>query len=326
MRELPIVFGQQDFLQLLGFSPTVTIAQAGCYLCSFATLARACGKQTDPVDLNTQFKVHKLYVDEDEMLDDNLTKIFPDIIYQESLHYEAIPADLNKLKELLSDPTLWVILEIDLGNNFNHFVLCTGVNGIVSIADPMTKSVIDFATRYGDPAKNILKYVVYKGTPVLPPVEVVNQQPLIDSLRLDRDKNWNLYQDEIKKNDDLTKENTGLQQNIAAVQTRNATLAGEIQKMETEDATAIDKGIKLQGIVTDYQDYLHAIAERVGVSFDAGKLADTTELILGSIDALKRPQVTPEPIQTPILTTEQIKPLISKKWWMSFFFKTPQKK
>lgn len=304
LRQFPIVFNQLEYIQPLG-KGIQTIAQSGCYLCSFATLAKACGKNITPVSLNQTLIDKLLYVNQNEQVDDNLTKVFPDLVYQESLHYETIPADLEKLRSLMADPSTWVILEIDLGSGFTHFVLCAGINGVVSIADPEGGVIIDFASKYGDPAKNILKFVVYKGTPVIMD-GTVDQQALIDQLRTDRDKNWNLYQEEEKKNADLTTENTNLQTNISQVQKRNSELATQIADMEKADSTAVDKGIALQGLVTDLQDYIHAIADSVKVHYDSSKIKDTVELILGAIAALKKPVDNTPPVQQPLDTNTTI--------------------
>ena len=50
-RILPIVFGQRDYLQQLG-TKGGSIADYGCFVTTFATLAKACGKETDPIELN----------------------------------------------------------------------------------------------------------------------------------------------------------------------------------------------------------------------------------------------------------------------------------
>lgn len=297
VRLFPIVFSQLDYLQKLG-TGTQTIAQSGCYLTSFANLAKACGKNVTPASLNQEFIQKRLYINLNEMVDDNLTKIFPDLIYQESLHYESISTDLDKLRTLLSDPTNWVILEIDLGNKFTHFVLCAGINGVVTIADPEGGVIIDFASKYGDPVKNILKFVVYKGTPAIMD-GTADQQTLIDQLRTDRDKNWNLYQTEEKKNADLATENTNLQTNISQVQKRNGELLDQMATMEKADSTAIDKGIQLQGLVTDLEDYLHAIADSVKVQYDILKIKDVVEAILGAVATFEKPVPPPtSPIDT----------------------------
>lgn len=309
-RQVPFVYDQRDYLQNLGTGST-TIADYGCYLTSFSQCLLYYGKYVNPVQLNTLFIQKNLFVNLNEMVDDNLTKVYPDVIYQESLHYEAIPADLEKIKTLLSDPTLYIILEIDEGGTHRHFVTCLGVNGVVTIANPWTGEIEDFAKLYGDPVKNILKVVVYKGTPHLTS-DTIDQQPLIDQLRTDRDKNYNLYTEEQKKNADLTTENTSLQTNIAQVQQRNASLADQISQMEKADSTAVDKGVALQVLVTDLQDYLHAIADSVKVQFDGSKLKDVVEAILGAINALQKP-LPPEtpPIDTPTETVNNVNILMS---------------
>lgn len=189
VRPLPIIFGQRDYLQRLG-SSAGTIAEYGCYVTSFAILARACGKETDPVELNRVLTERDMYLNGNLMYDNNLTKIFPDLVYQQTIEFKNAnkntPADLSLLRELMKDPTTWVIVKIQVPPPFNtHFALVTGINGVVTIADPLTKRHEDFAQRYGDPAANIMKFVVYKGTPV-------SSEQVSETVRNERDINWNM--------------------------------------------------------------------------------------------------------------------------------------
>lgn len=263
---------------MLGGGPG-TIKDYGCYLTSMATLAKACGKTITPWMLNQAFLQNQLFVGMMISSDDDLTKVFPDIIYQQTLHYEQVPADLTQLKTLMDDPTMWVILEIDLGNGNTHFVLCLGVNGVISIADPETGACIDFASKYGDPATNILKFVVYKGTPAsvdstalqslqsqLKEAEGVNQQQTqtISTLQLTLKQQ---QEDDNAKILDLTTQNGKLQTQIDEYTTEIKTLNEEVgsaadlaAKASTQKSSVIESGIKAKSVLEELQERIQLIA------------------------------------------------------------------
>ena len=177
MKQLPQVFSQQDprwSSILLGSSPTVTIGQDGCYITSFAMIADYYGKNITPIDVNNFFKTNALFASTDLVSNDNdLQQMFSDIPYQTTDHYESVPADLAKLQGYMQDNSLMVVLCIDLGGGSMHFVVavdCDGTN--VTIANPWTGHIEPFAQLYGDATKNILKFIVYKGTPAAQPIPV----------------------------------------------------------------------------------------------------------------------------------------------------------
>ena len=131
MRTLPQVFSQRDpqwTADLMGTS-TVTLGDDGCYVTSFAMLSCYYGKQTTPEVLNKYLTDNKLYVEGDCIGSDNtLQSVYPDILYQQSLNYpDPTPADLNELKALMTDPTVSVILEIELAPGDTHFVVLYGL-------------------------------------------------------------------------------------------------------------------------------------------------------------------------------------------------------
>jgi len=151
----------------LGTAEGATISLFGCLICSFAAKACYYGHQITPDALNDIFTRQNLYANGDYVSNDNdLQQVFPDIQYVQSYHYEKIPADLGLLKQLSGDDTLTVTLEIDLGGGSTHFVelhWCDGTT--VQIYNPYYGSDEDFRLHYGDPAGNIMKFVVYKGKP-----------------------------------------------------------------------------------------------------------------------------------------------------------------
>jgi hypothetical protein len=176
-RTIATIWDQQNYPQTLGSGPA-TIANSGCYLCSFAMLADYYGQNVDPVALNTLFTQQNIYVDGDDLTDNALQEAYSSITYLQSYPYANVPADLGQLQTLLSDLTQSVILEVNsnpegptatLETHFVVAVSCDGTN--VTIADPWTGQ-LSTGTPYGDWATTIQKYVVYKGTPTAPPVSV----------------------------------------------------------------------------------------------------------------------------------------------------------
>ncbi len=186
-RTLPVVFGQRDPRYAndpLGTSPSVTIGIGGCYVTSMTMVARYYGKHEDPTThedftphvLNLWFTRGNIYQNGDLLSDGALQQVFGDITLQEVDNYQNVPADLQKLGQLLSDQTLSVICELDLGNGNTHFVVALGTDGNdVQIANPWTGLVELLSATYGDAKTAILKFVVYKGN--LPIIEVPVQTP-----------------------------------------------------------------------------------------------------------------------------------------------------
>jgi hypothetical protein len=313
-RLLPIVFGQQDYYQRLGTVDGTTIRSHGCYVTTFATLAKACGKDTDPVQLNSLFTMNKLYASGNLMYDNNLTKVFPDIVYQKTYEFTG-NADITLLKELMSDPTNWVILKIKIPPPLlTHFVLCTGVNGTIQIADPMTKKVEDFAVRYGNPEQNILKYVVYKGTPVVP-------EQVDDSLRVERDINWNMARDVItylgvevtpddkegmvrrarEKVNSFTNQivDLGLKleestKKLELEQRTVITLKEELSKVHKEDKDYVVDALEAQHEVKEKDDTIRKISDELDIQYPVAKDKNIVEEILQKISTLKHTQQVPQ--------------------------------
>lgn len=166
------VIAQRDphwAFQRLGTVDGTTIGQEGCYDTCFAIVAQYAGhKEASPATIDDA-ATNKLYVDGNLATDDMLEKIYPDCKYQQTIPYANDPADLNKLKDLLSDPTIAVILELDFDHDPNdgiqtHFVVAASCDGTkVVIDDPWYAEIIDFTEHYGNnPQQTILKFVIYK--------------------------------------------------------------------------------------------------------------------------------------------------------------------
>ena len=167
MKNYPKLFSQRDpqwaGIQL-GNAAGSTLGDYGCYDTCFAMIACYFGKDTNPAKLNQDFKAGNIYVNANLLTDDALNKIYGDIQYVGSDHYESVPADLSKLQSYMQDDSLTVTLCIDMGVNGYHFVEAVDCDGkTVTIANPWTGNVEPFSNLYGNPVTQILRYIVYKG-------------------------------------------------------------------------------------------------------------------------------------------------------------------
>ena len=175
MKVYPTIYSQQDprwANKELGSQAGATIGQLGCYDTSFAMKACYYGKQTDPASLDDAFTAGNVFVNADLLTDDALNKIYGDIQYVESDHYETIPADLQKLKGYAQDNTITVTLCIAVGSGY-HFVELVDCDGTtVTIANPWTGKIENFTSLYGSPTTNILRFIVYKGPAPVPMMQV----------------------------------------------------------------------------------------------------------------------------------------------------------
>lgn len=262
MRTYPQIYSQRDPQwagQRLGTVNGATIGQYGCYVTSFAMTACYFGHQITPNALDDIFTNKQLYADGDLINNDgDLSEVFSDIQFQKSYFYVDGPADLNLLKQLSSDDTLAVILEVDFDHDPNdgiqtHFVCLHEYDGnTFKIYDPWYGTDDDFSLHYGsNPAQTILKLVVYKGNPVGATVAVdANVFPQL----VDKATKYDAFfaagyvtvDDVIKKVGDLTNANTQLQQDIQKLQGQISDMASAIQKVKDEDIQAVDESINAQ--------------------------------------------------------------------------------
>jgi len=262
MRTYPQIYSQRDpqwASQRLGTVDGATIGQYGCYITSFAMTAGYFGHQITPNALDDIFTNKQLYANGDLINNDgDLSKVFPDILFQQAYDYSNNPADLNLLKQLLADDTLAVIIELDFDHDPNdgiqtHFVCLHDYDGTTfKIYDPWYGTDDDFSLHYGsNPAQTIQKFVVYKGSPVGATVAVnANVFPQLVDKATKYDAfnaaGYTTVDDVIKKVGDLTSANTQFQQDVQKLQGQISDMASAIQKVKDEDIQAVDDSITAQ--------------------------------------------------------------------------------
>lgn len=182
MRQYPFIYSQRDSAwagNQLGTVSGATIGQYGCILTCHAMKAGYYNHEIKPNALNDIYTQRGLYINGDLLSDADLHAVFGDIQLTDVKDYSSTPADLNYLKQLASDPTVTVTIEVDFDHDPNdgiqtHFVELHDYDGTnLTIYDPWYGSDDNFTLHYGtNLAQTIQKFAVYKGTPVAPGVVV----------------------------------------------------------------------------------------------------------------------------------------------------------
>lgn len=261
MRTFPIIFSQRDIRwssQRLGTVDGSNLGEEGCYLVSFCILANYYGHEIAPDALDDLFTENKWYIDGNLLTDAGLQRAYPDCHYVATYPYVTTPADLNQLRDIIADPTASVIIEIDLGGGETHFAVVVDCDGeTVTIANPWDGKIENFTQDYGDPKKNILKFVVYKGTPVVTPNSspttaggTASTDPLTACLAMHttlvqqaqiKDDTITALQKQVKELNDTI---TNLKKNVSEVSATAATVSSTLQTHLSSDSTAVDAGLE----------------------------------------------------------------------------------
>lgn len=270
------------------------------------------GKDTDPAKLNKYLLDNNLYVQDDLIGgDDTLQKVYPDIKFEKDYFYQNTPADLSILHSLMDDRTASVILDIDRGNGHHHFVVCVGCNGVVTIANPWTGEVEEFSKNYGDPATDILKFVVYSSIPAQ------NQQAIQDDLRLARDKNWNLYQDSLQAktllNDELTEKEKAyneldgkyqeLTRSYADKVRENSELLTKMANDANKDSHVADQLLETTAKLQDHEKVFKEVANKLEMFGVFDSIFHFGDALIAKFEQSTIGQpTTPEPVKAAVST------------------------
>ncbi|MEO6796339.1 MAG: C39 family peptidase [Candidatus Dormibacter sp.] len=149
------VMGQQDGAwggAPLGFSPTDTIASAGCAITSVTMMLRYYGINTDPGAFNSWLNGNGGYLNDDQLLWSSI-----DGYSRGRVAFSGwLGPDLDVIHTEL-DAGRPVVAEVSLGGN-QHFILLTGYSteGGLTANDPWFNDSVRFNERYGDPSTGIL--------------------------------------------------------------------------------------------------------------------------------------------------------------------------
>lgn len=171
--------------QRLGTCDGVTIGSDGCYIAAYANIASHFGKDVTPASLD-DICTNRFYVNGCLCTDDLLQKVYPDIVYQGTFHFEDRPADFSVLVNTFQDE---YVIEIDANPAVpgvqTHFMrFYDYFNGVLRVIDSWTGQLISVSDVYGDAATAVQKIVHYVGpapAPTTPPpaVPVVDPAPVV---------------------------------------------------------------------------------------------------------------------------------------------------
>jgi hypothetical protein len=178
MKQFPVIYNQNDYIDLLGNSTVNTIKSSGCFLTSGAIKLGYYGITITPPDLNKLLIQKGLYSNSDLLSDNWISSVYPEVKYLKTFDYEPIPTDLQNIASLLSDPAITLTIRINLGGGNLHFVEAVNCDGTtLHIANPISGMVEDFSQRYGNPVTANLHVLVYTGV-VPQPVAPITPSPL----------------------------------------------------------------------------------------------------------------------------------------------------
>jgi len=274
------LFSQNDPLwknKKLGTSTVSTIGSYGCALTCVTMVCNYYGKEITVDVLNDQLKAKGGFVNGSYIVWGAVTDVFGDITVDWGNYIDCsdVPAPLVKIDELLYSKKP-VIVKVDYDKNLSgvqeHWIVIIGKtdDGSYICADPWDGIETFFQARYGDPAKNIYKIVVYNGTPKI-------TTSLEDKIRDLEDKVQSLN----TTTAELSLENNNLRTELSAQEKENDDLFKQLNEAR-DKADSLDwKNKELEIKVKTLQEALD-----VSSKVEAGLRDDLVKLQEQSIDGI----------------------------------------
>lgn len=169
--------------QRLGTVDATTIGSHGCVITSMAMLSTYYNHPILPNEIDDILTDRNLYYDGNLFVNGSITKIFPDIVFDNVLFCESTPAPIDKIKAYLDNGKPCVVALINFG--IRHYVLVVGYEGNnIYVNDPWQGDQVAINDRWGDPAVKILQINFFSGpvpqitSPQPPPL--IPQIPVVD--------------------------------------------------------------------------------------------------------------------------------------------------
>lgn len=195
--------------QRLGTINSTTIGSDGCVVTSASMLGFWYGYSLLPNQVDDFLTDNKLYSSGNLFVDTSISKLFPNVKHDKTIFCENTPAPIADIKAYIDagHPVfVWLY-----NNGVRHCTLAVGYDGNqIIVNDPWMGDQVRMNARWGDSATSIIQVNYFTGTK--------KQQPStsseLDAMRIERDRNWNLYQAQIKITDDQAKQIADLKARI----------------------------------------------------------------------------------------------------------------
>lgn len=223
-------------LKRLGFS-TLTLGGYGCVVVCLSMICQYFGKDTDPAKLNEALKSVKGFSG-GLIIWNKLSEVYPDIKLEKIIECPTTHAPMSEVDYWLLEKKCPVIVWVDFNPDQaiqQHFVLIVGKDeqGNYLINDPWTGETYYLHAKYPPSAKlSILGLRIYSGKTH---EEKVYTEEEMTEIRLERDNNWNLYQNTLKEIENVKKTNIKLTSDLVKLKGQIANLSKTISSMAEED-------------------------------------------------------------------------------------------
>ena len=227
----------------LGTSTVCTIGSDGCLLCDVAAICNYHGKTITVAELNDALVKVKGFHNGALLVYSAITQVFPDITFDwdvwEKGNCADVPAPLDLIDDILASNRV-PIVKVDFNPQTSkldqHWVCIIGKDEVGSyfIMDPIDGTTQYFQARYQDPSRYIFRIVAYSGPKETQEEKIYTESEMSD-MRLERDKNWDLYQNSQEELADVEKDNQELKSKVANLKDQIASLNKAMEKMATED-------------------------------------------------------------------------------------------
>lgn len=289
--------------QYLGFG-TGSIYNYGCYLVSLCNGLNQFGHTFTPKTLNEALKADKLFTGEYKNYIDvgRLSTEWPDV-FTSFKHIEPWN-DMDTLNWYLSRDYV-VVAKVDargIGGSGTHFVYVVDTEGINAIIhDPWFGDTIPVKDRYNGWG-NILGLRVFGVKRISDPIDEDEEiaPPTSDlkyteeemtEVRLERDRNWTLYQEEIKKNEQLTEENNNLKEENQSLRSEINGLEAGLKNEKESRQSFIDKTANILGSTADESSVIQFAEELISNESTLSKKASDLEKAMIELERSKQTKI-----------------------------------
>jgi hypothetical protein len=312
---------QRNYTEQLGTGVGTPISQYGCALVCVDSVMQWFGKGLDVLALNDALNQHEGFASNGRGATNlikwgAITQLFADVTLVQNTPYPTTPANMGIVDTYLSK-RIPVIVGVSFTHDPkatqpSHYVVLYQKNsdGTYQAMDPWFGDSTVFDKRYAvnsmSVAQCILQIVAYNGPvsteePLVQPHASPQQAlQLEDSLRAERDRNWNMYQETVRQLDtkdgriielegqvkQLDEANSELKKEIQNISSQLATVLDSYKKRCEADSAAVDEGIKAEMELKEKKHVVEQVASALKTDPTLPKLLSQIDTILSQRQAM----------------------------------------